>query len=594
MANVGFKLGLQSAVDTLISKNNTANAAAVPGAFYLTSDTHRLYIGDDDKNLNPVNEGIQFVTTLSQLPGNSGVGLTADQKLAMTGRFYYVEKDNNNNTLNVLCVYNGNHWVQINTYSDTVIKTDADNGHTYNISTTNNDATIQNIISTSDNVNHTATMHLIGANGVNVTSSGTNVTITGDTATLASAANATAGVDLNLTSAGSTSTVNIQGVVDASGVTNSNVVVSRDATTGALKISAKDTSIKTDANNGLVAGYGASNQGFKLTVNMTDNTQRNVTFTPTIGYGQDSNNQTTETANFVNGKAELSVYTKAQVDDKFKVLNAMTYRGVISSTSSVASGLSGTNGGVSAIVGPGGTGTVNVSIGDTFMLGQDMTYSGLNLTKGSLIIVRDLNGNGENSSGYLDAADVTFDVVESTNNTDTTYKFVASSGQTNGGGIILQGSNNAQTGGLVILGDDAGTAAGITVTAASSDVAGGGKSVTLTIAHDTVTTSSTAETTVVSTSGQQNIDVISGITTDATGHLTAYTTKRYTLNFAKVTNVTSSVGVSSNTATVTTSVTTSAGNATTTESGSYTVESSSLTLAQKTGGMTIDLVWGSF
>ena len=41
MINVGFKLGLQSSVDNIID----AGKGAEEGSFYLTSDTHRLYIG---------------------------------------------------------------------------------------------------------------------------------------------------------------------------------------------------------------------------------------------------------------------------------------------------------------------------------------------------------------------------------------------------------------------------------------------------------------------------------------------------------------------------------------------------------------------
>jgi len=45
--NVGFRMGTESGLKTL--------ASATKGTFYLTTDTHRLYIGNDDGSLSPVN-----------------------------------------------------------------------------------------------------------------------------------------------------------------------------------------------------------------------------------------------------------------------------------------------------------------------------------------------------------------------------------------------------------------------------------------------------------------------------------------------------------------------------------------------------------
>ena len=71
MANVGFKLGTQAKVDALLK---TPGTSVVEGCFYLTSDTHRLYIGQkataDDTNaqLFPVNEGVITVANVADLP----------------------------------------------------------------------------------------------------------------------------------------------------------------------------------------------------------------------------------------------------------------------------------------------------------------------------------------------------------------------------------------------------------------------------------------------------------------------------------------------------------------------------------------------
>ena len=112
-ANVSFKLGLQSAIDQLL----IAKTGAEEGSFYLTSDTHRLYIGgkaspsDTDVQVFPVNEGVTTVDGLVNLPTYD----TEAQKDAAAGRFYYVAD------ANILCVFNGQDWIQINANDDTGI-----------------------------------------------------------------------------------------------------------------------------------------------------------------------------------------------------------------------------------------------------------------------------------------------------------------------------------------------------------------------------------------------------------------------------------------------------------------------------------------
>ena len=83
MANVLFKRGSQSALDAI----RTAKTA-VEGAFYLTEDSHRLYVGTVDKDAVPVNEGITTVTTIQDLPDPSG--MTSQEKALMAGQFYYI------------------------------------------------------------------------------------------------------------------------------------------------------------------------------------------------------------------------------------------------------------------------------------------------------------------------------------------------------------------------------------------------------------------------------------------------------------------------------------------------------------------------
>ena len=110
MSNVLFKRGLQSNLDTL-----RANKTASDGTFYLTSDSHRLYVGISSGDAVPVNEGITIVNNLGQLPEVS----TYEQKRQHTGQFYYI--DGIDKDKNILCVFNGQKWVQINPNTNTEI-----------------------------------------------------------------------------------------------------------------------------------------------------------------------------------------------------------------------------------------------------------------------------------------------------------------------------------------------------------------------------------------------------------------------------------------------------------------------------------------
>lgn len=99
--NVLFLQGTQTKLNELM-----ANGGAKEGAFYLTNDTHRLYIGRlaADNKVKPVavNEGVVTVANIDSLP-TSGVNV---------GEFYYVTAGN------ILCVWSGNGFVQINADTD--------------------------------------------------------------------------------------------------------------------------------------------------------------------------------------------------------------------------------------------------------------------------------------------------------------------------------------------------------------------------------------------------------------------------------------------------------------------------------------------
>ena len=100
---ISFLHGTQDSLNTLIK-----NGGAVEGAFYLTKDTHRLYVGrkSDNNSIVPVavNEGVIVVDKLESLPETSTIN---------AGEFYYISDKN------ILCIYNGQEFVQINPDTDT-------------------------------------------------------------------------------------------------------------------------------------------------------------------------------------------------------------------------------------------------------------------------------------------------------------------------------------------------------------------------------------------------------------------------------------------------------------------------------------------
>lgn len=102
---LGFKAGLQTDLDSYLK-----SGGLVEGVFYLTTDTHRLYIGRKNSADNkvypvPVNQGILPVDSIEEL------GKIPD---AHTGEFYYITRSN------ILCIRSGDNWIQIN--ADTTLE----------------------------------------------------------------------------------------------------------------------------------------------------------------------------------------------------------------------------------------------------------------------------------------------------------------------------------------------------------------------------------------------------------------------------------------------------------------------------------------
>lgn len=117
MANVMFKRGVHSSLPQ--------NGSAIDGAFYLTTDTNRLYVGNEQNNLVELNQSITVVPTLTDL-----YEIPYDK--VKPGQFYYVQgkgdhvRGENVQGGNILAVCTGHKqnntneplWVQVNPDTD--------------------------------------------------------------------------------------------------------------------------------------------------------------------------------------------------------------------------------------------------------------------------------------------------------------------------------------------------------------------------------------------------------------------------------------------------------------------------------------------
>lgn len=190
MANVGFLRGSQANLNTLM----TGKTGIKEGSFYLTNDTNRLYFGKSATELVALNEGVITVAAIADLP--SGADLSNE-----IGHFYYATAEN------ILCVYNGSQWVQINPDTDTQVSSVntavvvAENAAT--ATTTLKFSRDGKDLDTTEN--KSATLKFVGADLV-LTADGTDgIKLTGDTYSIGSSAIAGGvAIDLNRDNAADT------------------------------------------------------------------------------------------------------------------------------------------------------------------------------------------------------------------------------------------------------------------------------------------------------------------------------------------------------------------------------------------------------
>lgn len=548
MANVLFKRGLQNALPT----------TGLDGCFYLTTDTHRLYVGQDGAVV-PVNEGIVTVDNVASLPSHTNPDATK------AGNFYYATAEN------ILCIYNGQKWVQLNPNTDTKISG-------VDVVLTNNADGSVNVNTKVSDTGHAIkedAYKLAGAGSVTVSSDNatSTVTITGKEYGLEVAADGTNASSVTLTGAGDK--VKISG--------SSSIKVATDADNGNITLSVDEDGISgIKSVDFSPVGTDDKGTGFEVTITDSKGGKHTSTCSPVIKYGENG----AESAEFVGGTATLDIYSKDDLDIKLRDLNSMRYMGTIGSNGSAIDGLT--------------LPTTNVNIGNTYMAISNLDNiptGGDPITAkiGDLIIARSKTNAENASTGFIDSANVIWDVIPSGDDIhkDTTYKGVAITNglalKSDGGGQVAAIDFNSGNDAIVI----------------SNKPNAAGDSNTITVTHKTITdfTSTILPNDSYKQTAQRDftLPVLAGISKDAYGHITGITTKDVLFKDtnASLTSVTSGVAASGNVATVTTTaVLTQAGGEAQTKAGTFNIASTNehLTVTASTGGdaVNIDFVWGSF
>lgn len=361
MSNVSFLRGLHASLPT---KGN-----AIDGAFYLTTDSHRLYVGDSNKNLIDLNKYIITVASINDLSDAEG----------QIGDFYYAEAEN------ALVLRKENGWKLINQNTDTT-NVSAEAAFTVSTETEGIKVDFAHTVIDKEGGEVSANDSFIikGGNNISVSAENKTITIDGVTYTLAASVK-----DNEVTLALSDG---IGSETSATFKAGTNVSLTKDENNNIIISSNYDNTYIESAETVL-------NSDGTIQVILTDNDGSKVTSTAsnaiTYGVGEET---------FTPGSV-LPVYNKDEIDAKFRGINGMSYKGT---------------------VGVGGTKEVlpteGVESGDTYLVVGD---SGVNYgigvaNKGDLLIAT----GTEDANGVLTSITWTYVPSGDEAEHDTHYKFL--------------------------------------------------------------------------------------------------------------------------------------------------------------------------
>lgn len=540
MANVKFLRGTQTNLNTLI---NGSGNRFTEGAFYLTTDTDRLYVAQSASELVLLNSIVKHVAN------ETALNAISDYEV---GDFYYLDSEN------ILCVRTATGWKQIN--KNTTLSADADN---ITVTDANGGGALVTITVTDDSATpHVSTGSFIIKGG----DARTTVAQENGVITISTAAATNTTYDLSAVSgnkirlAGNDST-NDDVTIAGSGLLANNISTNTSTNTITLNVPVPTTTVEQTFDDSGV-----------LTTIVTDSaatTAGSDTITPIIKLGTNSTEYKFigTSAGSASGTATLPVYTKTEVDTAINnakaTIDAMTYKGTVSS-SEASTKLASTG-----------------NVGDTYKATNEIKniggVTGNDAKAGDLIIAEGTDGN------------VTWSVIPSGNDQSISAEVDASDKS------FIVSDNDVAIGGIAI-------AAGSHISATGS-VSGNVNTITVAQAQDYTAQTASGSSSNVTLNGASSVDTsqtftaVTAIQTDAYGNVVNNSVQTKTLTVVDThahpssTNV--GVSVNNNNATVELSVTdddditSTAGNLYLTTNGSVAVTGSGSTVY-------LDIVWGTF
>lgn len=415
---VFFKRGSQ----TNLSKLTSAQIEA--GTFYLTEDTHRLYVGQNSGSANELvllNQTVQFVKSINELTTMSN-GWTEAQKAAHVHDIYYivpndVAADQGSGAVggsygNILAVWEysesqGYRWVQINPNTNTT-----NDSFIASVTASGNKAEIKHTVTDSESNSVQAGFSISAGKNNNV-----------DTVKIESNNDA---ANPGLVITGDTYALTLEGATMGDGAKAAKIILTSalgQAASNVYVVAGENVSIEEDASGNIVissdkwlptneSSYITNTNGV-LSVYFSDGTDTVVAQSQqlTVSVGKD-----TKTPVAIGG--DLGVYSIAEVDKLFRDLNGMTFRGNIAAKDS---GKATYEIDANGIYKDGAA--ASVQNGDMFLVSGAISTGSVTAGTGDLIIA---SGTESTSDGYI-ISGLTWSVVPAGDDIheNTEYQFVA-------------------------------------------------------------------------------------------------------------------------------------------------------------------------
>ena len=556
--HITFLQGSQVALNGL-----RTSGAATEGAFYLTNDTRRLYIGEKNEDgtkviPQPVNQGVISYATVAEITALTGSDI-------IPGQFYYGEDKN------IICVYSGGKWVQIN--PDTTLKSSS---AANTVSAITKGAKITTKVEDTANNTVNGEFSIISGAGVQVTNDGNVITIAATGAGGATIELSVEGATDNksatikqkttITKAdGTTEPATEDSYVLAAGDNVDTLVVTKDeAGKETVTINAKTQEV-TELTGAAQA------EGFKVTLKQTSNTDKTAQINPEISVGKTGDKSSVK---FVNGTANLDVYTTTQADEAIdaavkaglQTYDALHFKGVVKAGNDLPDITAAENGDVykvGAVTAKVTAAAPNAKVGDLLIATGTEGTNGKLEDSGTWELVP----SGDEASYITAFLEHGLDVKEKVGDTQTSI-----------GGLQLTAGTN------VVLTDTAD-----------------GKIKKVEVAHEAITTEEPAAEATTAYGGKTNsvrkkeITVVKDIEV-SNGHVTKIVTGKETIEdtdkvIESITN-TATADEAKKVATVTTTIKMT--NEDVPKSGTSKIASDSLEITASNDQVNVNLVWGTF